>query len=101
MVPSPNVQLYVVIGRPPPVDVDALKKTVSPTPGDAGEKVNVAVGVDPPAPPAATTVTVVDVTPVCPRSSVTVRTTVKAPAVAKSCVVVTPVFVVPSPKSQA
>ena len=40
----------------PAVDVDALKNTLSPTPGDAGEKVKFAVGA-PELPPAEVTVT--------------------------------------------
>jgi hypothetical protein len=75
-----------------------LKNTVSPTPGDVGENVKVAVGAVP-APPVIVMGDVV--TPVWPISSVTVRVTVFVPLAAYACVGVTPVPVEPSPKFQA
>src|ERR1700730_8040325 len=83
----------------PGVDVDALKKTVSLTPGDCGE--NVKSGFGNAAGRAAPTGINADADADSPRSLVTVSVTVKLATVPYVWAIVFPVPLVPSPKSQA
>ena len=82
------------------IDVEALKNTLSPTPGAAGENVNVAVGAEA---PAAVTVTVLVTFAVWAVLSVTTNATVNAPGLVNVWLVelVAVLNNVPSPKFQA